>query len=317
MGRVPDRECQVLEGADAIVCSVCVATYKRPELLEKLLRSLDRQYLPNRVTMEVIVVDNDPDRSGAPILSNFRNTRRRSFSYYVQPHKNISLTRNMAVAQASGQYILFIDDDETASPRWLYFLLKTLLEYGADAVFGPVVPEFNQTTPQWMRRPEFFYYSIAETGIYAENRWTGNCIVRAAVLKASETPFSPDYGVTGGEDTHLFDRLEQQGARFISCREALVSEYLPPGRTRVSYLFMRGMRGGEAHTRRCIEFAGKKHVRERLFMASKAIAHGTASVALTVLTLPSPSWRTRWLMKVGANIGRFLAAFGLHYQWYR
>ncbi|TFG60983.1 MAG: glycosyltransferase family 2 protein [Deltaproteobacteria bacterium] len=100
-----------------ILFSACVCTYRRPDLLGKLLDSLEAQVLPEEVDLEVVVVDNDPGRSGAPIVRRFTDTGRTRFSYFVQPVKNISLTRNVSVRNASGEYLLFIDDDEVAPPN--------------------------------------------------------------------------------------------------------------------------------------------------------------------------------------------------------
>lgn len=302
--------------AGQVLCSVCVATYRRPELLEKLLVSLERQDLDDDVMVEVIVVDNDAEGSGEPVVRKFRNTSSVRFYYLTQPVKNISLTRNVAVANAVGQYLLFIDDDEVASHRWVCTLLATLRAFGADGVIGPVIPEFNDLTPRWMRCRDLFYAPILPTGA-APPKYTSNCLVTATLLKGPEGPFDPCYGITGGEDTHLFDSLEQRGARFVYCREAYVSEYLPPSRTRLLYLFMRGLRAGNSHTRRTIEFSGSRHLATRLFMLSKALIFGTVSLVLMVILYPFKLYRIRWLIKVGSNIGRFMASFGWAYKGYR
>ncbi len=300
---------------DTVLCSVCIATYRRPPLLERLLRSLENQILPEGVEMEIIVVDNDADKSAEPVVSKFQHMSWSGLSYFNQPLKNISLTRNMAVEKASGEYILFIDDDEVASPRWLTYLMKTLDAFDADGVFGPVVPELNTETPPWMG--DLFYRYSSSTGAKAESKWTGNCILKASLLKKMGEPFDPRYGITGGEDTHLFDRLEQQGARFVFCQEAWVSEYLPPSKTRPSSLFLRGLKGGNLHTRRVIEFAGAKKILVRMFMVAKAIAFGTTSLALMIGQFPNRGHRAQWLIKLGSNVGRLLAAFGWHYKGYR
>jgi len=278
---------------EAVLCSVCIATYRRPPLLERLLRSLENQLLPQGVEMEIIVVDNDADKSAEPIVSKFQNVARNRLSYFNQPLKNISLTRNMAVEKASGEYILFIDDDEVASPQWLTYLMKTLDAFDADGVFGPVVPELSTKTPPWMR--DLFYRYSSRTGGKAESKWTGNCILKAPLLKKMREPFDPRYGITGGEDTHLF----------------------APSKTRPSSLFLRGLKGGNLHTRRVIEFAGAKRTPVRLFMIAKALAFGTTSLALMIGQFPITMHRAQWLMKFGSNIGRFLAAFGWHYKGYR
>ena len=299
------------------ICSVCIATYKRPRLLKELLLSLSRQALPDDIGMEIIVVDNDALKTGKAAVCEFQNDHTIPCHYFSQPKKNISLTRNLAVEKASGEYILFIDDDEKASPLWIHHLLTTLKKYNADGVFGPIMPEFNETTPDWMRRSDLFYGTVSATGIKADGHWTGNCIVSASLIKNMKKPFDASYGISGGEDSNLFDRLERQGARFVYCKEAWVSEFLPPSRTRISYLWLRAMRGGNTHTRRILEFAGKGHPGVRLFMVMKALVFGTISMALVVLFFPSAARRTRWLLKLASNVGRFMAAFGWIYKGYR
>jgi succinoglycan biosynthesis protein ExoM len=311
---------EVIEGLSSyrtVCCSVCIATYRRPRLLEKLLVSLENQSLPDRVELEIIIVDNDSNKTARPIIQKFEESQRIRICYFTQTVKNISLTRNVAVEKASGDYILFIDDDEVASEKWVYYLLKTICQFNVDGAIGPVFPEFNPMTPKWMKRSDLFYLPVACTGQKAKVYYTSNCIFRADVLKEIEAPFDPRYGITGGEDTHLFARLEQQGACFVYCREGSVTEYLPPDRTCVSYLLKRALKGGNAHTRRIIEFAGSRKIFVRFFMVCKSLGLGSASLILMLSQCTSPLRRTKWLMKLASNIGRFLAAIGYHYQNYR
>ncbi|TFG60982.1 MAG: hypothetical protein E4H29_01210 [Deltaproteobacteria bacterium] len=158
---------------------------------------------------------------------------------------------------------------------------------------------------------------MQSTGEKAIQLWTGNCLVRASLLKEREGPFDPSYGITGGEDSFLFETLEREGARFVYCLEAWVSEYLPPHRTRIPYLFRQGIRNGNAHTRRKIESCGKGRFSVRLFMIAKALFYGTASLALLIAFLPVPARSTIWMIRFGSNIGRFLAAVGWNIEFYR
>jgi len=296
------------------LCSVCIATYRRPYLLDKLLQSLEMQVLPLDVHMQIIVVDNDPHKTAEPVFHKFKKSSRFSLYYYIQPIQNISITRNIAVENADGDYMLFIDDDEIASPQWVDHLLKTLKTFNADGVFGPVMPEFNGVTPKWVK--QLYFNTVSNTGVKAESKWTGNCIIKASLLKKMKEPFDPRYGMTGGEDTHLFDRLEKQGAHFVYCKEAVVFEYWPAARNCLLYLFLKGLQGGNIHTRRMIEFA-KRRMFVRILMISKAVSYGITSLFLMVIFCLSEARRTYWLMKLGSNIGRLLAAFNWHYQCYR
>jgi succinoglycan biosynthesis protein ExoM len=170
------------------------------------LTSLGRQILPDNVTLQIIVVDNDCDESAGRIVFRHCDTTHMTFQYFVQPIRNISLARNMAVANAGGDSLLFIDDDGIADRGWAGALLLASAEYDADAVFGPVVPGFIPQT---------------ETGTEAPVTWMGNCLAKAAILKSVPGPFDPE---CGGEDTELFDRLRRKGARLIYSNEAHVFE---------------------------------------------------------------------------------------------
>lgn len=302
-----------------MICSVCIATYKRPELLDRLLASLEEQVLPDNVELEIIVVDNDCDGSAAPVIGRYNDRKQISFHYFLQPLKNISMTRNVAVANAGGAYLLFIDDDEFATPGWAAALVQAAARYRADVVFGPVFPAFDSDAPEWIRKGGRWLVGDAipktPTGSEALGTWAGNCLVKASILKRVTGPFDPEYGNTGGEDTELFNRLRRKGARLIYCNEACVFEYWPVSRTRLSYLLRRGLTGGNIHTRRAIAVARRKRS-VTLVMLVKAVAFGSVSLALSIVTLPSRLWRTYWQMKLASNVGRFMAAVGQHYRSY-
>ncbi len=300
-----------------VLCSVCVATYRRPLLLHKLLKSLKAQILPSNVDLQIIVVDNDTNQAAQPIVKQFRNTSRIKFHYYTQAIKNISLTRNLSVEKSSGEFLIFIDDDETASPNWISNLLRTLKTYNADGVFGRVIPEFHDDAPKWLRSEKFYYSPMTPTGTESKFHYTGNCLIKASLLKKIKNPFDAKYGTTGGEDSGLFETMVRQGAFFVNCREAFVYEYIPSERTKVSYLFKRGFRSGNTHTRKMIENAKGYSFAVRLFMLTKALIYGMTSLFFTIIFFPDKFHRMKWLLKLASNLGRFLAVFGWHYHYYR
>ena len=119
--------------------SICIATYKRPELLKKLLESLSKQKIPESVEIEVIIVDNDKSESVKEVVVKAGKELGLYLRYFTQPINNLSLTRNVSVAEAKGEYIFFIDDDEIASAEWISYRYNSLFKYDADAVFGRVV----------------------------------------------------------------------------------------------------------------------------------------------------------------------------------
>jgi succinoglycan biosynthesis protein ExoM len=298
-------------------CSVCIATYKRPELLKLLFDSLILQELTEEIKLEIIVVNNDIAESAKPIFEQYFDTDKISFNYYVQPLRNISVTRNMGVQSASGDYIFFIDDDEIASPSWIRLLLETMHKYNADAVFGRVLSHFDDSTPSWIKKSYIFNRPSPPTGTITFHPRTGNCLIKASIIKQIEGPFDPGYGVTGGEDTYLFSKLKKRGYNFVNCREAWVSELQPLSRTKTIYLIKRAFFTGNLYTRRTIELFNKNHFLIRIIFFSKSIFLLMLSILLMILCLPNGHFRSYWMSKIASNLGHIFGVFKIKIKVYK
>src|SRR5439155_20965627 len=70
------------KGSLMMICSVCIATYKRPTLLEQTLASILAQVLPHDIIIVSIVVDNDPEISAAVIVEKHHVTDIISVKYF-------------------------------------------------------------------------------------------------------------------------------------------------------------------------------------------------------------------------------------------
>jgi hypothetical protein len=90
------------DGRPAI--DVCVATYKRPQLLARLLESLINQETAGEFTYRIIVADNDADGSAAPIVERFR-ARGPEILYAIEPEQSVSLARNKSISLATAPAI--------------------------------------------------------------------------------------------------------------------------------------------------------------------------------------------------------------------
>ena len=100
--------------------SVCVCTYKRPELLKRLLEQLAKQETGGVFSFSIVAVDNDRQRSAETVVSEVADSTMVRVRYVVEPRQGIARARNKAVANADGDYLAFIDDDEfLSSSTWL------------------------------------------------------------------------------------------------------------------------------------------------------------------------------------------------------
>jgi glycosyltransferase involved in cell wall biosynthesis len=95
--------------------SVCICTYKRPILLQRLLCELSRQVTERQFSFSVVVTDNDSAQTARQVVSQFGAGASIPVTYCLEPQQNIALARNKAVANSKGDYLAFIDDDEYPS----------------------------------------------------------------------------------------------------------------------------------------------------------------------------------------------------------
>jgi len=298
--------------------SVCIATYRRPQRLARLLDDLVAQH---RLPDEVVVVDNDAAASARAVVE-LRRERGAPFPihYGVQPQKNISLTRNHTVALAGGDWLAFIDDDERAPPAWLGELAQAAQRYRADGVLGPVEPVVPPAAAAWIQRGRFYDWARMPTGtvVPAHKLRFGNVLLCGAMLRRTPAPFDPDYGLTGGEDGDLLTRMKQQGACLVWCDEAVVQEPVEAARLSLRWLLLRAMRGGQDYARH--RLAGRYGAlpaagRSRLFV--RALLQAGLAGTLALLVWPGGRHRAvHWLLKAAANLGKLSIFVGWHYREY-
>lgn len=227
--------------AMASLISVCIATHRRPEGLDRLLTSMAAQ--SGAPPFDVIVVDNDKTGSGERVAARHRG--RLALSYLVEPVRGLARVRNRAVASAGTPFIAFIDDDEWAPPEWLAAMYGVANDFGADAVIGGVEQVFDEGVPDYIRSCGLFDNPQRRNGAVVP--WyltrTSNALIRRESLPDVFAPFSTDFDLLGGEDLELFRRMIDDGARFVAA-EVNVFESRPFARANLRWVLRRAMRNG-------------------------------------------------------------------------
>lgn len=223
-------------GSEPAHIAVCVCTYKRPLLLKRLLKELIRQDTGGLFRFSIVVADNDETRSAEGTVAELRNASEVRILYCVEPRRNIALARNKVVANAEGEYLAFIDDDEFPEPEWLLKLFKTCNEFKVDGVLGPVKRHFDQTPPAWFKKSSIYDRARYPTGqkVEWEDARTGNVLLRRQIIAGETSPFRAEF--RAGEDQDFFRRKIEAGCIFIWSADAAVFETIPPARWKRSYI---------------------------------------------------------------------------------
>lgn len=283
---------------------VCVCTFKRPDYLRRLLSKLEGQYTGEALDYSIVIVDNDVSGSARPVVEAFRQEAKILCRYYVEPKQNISLARNKAIENASGELVAFIDDDELPDERWLLNLMDALARYNADGVLGPVLPVYDEQPPKWVSRGRFFERPIHPTGhvLSWENTRTGNALLKREVFSADHEWFDPVFG-SGGEDRDFFRRKIEKGLTFVWCNEAPVFETVPSTRWKRTVLLKRALLRGKMAL-------NSRDPRMRSVLVS-TVAIVIYTGLLPVMLLLGHHMLMKYLIKDCDHLGKLCAACGI------
>jgi succinoglycan biosynthesis protein ExoM len=227
--------------------TVIVPTLRRPESLERALRSLMAQTGGNALIAEVTIVDNDPEGSARTLVEALRRQSPHPLLYVHAPHPGVATARNAGLAATAAPLVAFLDDDESASPTWLSNLYGAHTAFGADVTFGPVAGR-TEGAQAWKRVYLESFFSRtgpATSGLTEAVHGCGNSMMTRASALAGPAPFDTAANETGGEDDRLFQRLKASGAKFAWAADALVLEHAPPHRSTLAYALQRAFGYGQ------------------------------------------------------------------------
>jgi succinoglycan biosynthesis protein ExoM len=304
-----------------MLVSICVATYRRPEGLKRLMEGLDRLIFVNQEQpqIEVILVDNDPTCSAQIFCEQLRSQFKWSLKYFSEPQRGISHVRNKAVAEVApaADFVLFIDDDEVPEPAWLEELLIAQTAYDADVVAGPSLPFFPVIdTPAWVIKGKFFEAPRFTTGHLLEYTGTNNVLIRAHILRELDRVFDDRFAITGGEDTHLFMRLYRAGYKLVWADLAVVHEWIPQSRTNLTWILQRGYRSYSTYglCEKELEPLVKVLVR-RTLTGSGRIAIGIISLLPSIFL--GKSQTVQALLQIARGAGMLSGLMGKSYNEYQ
>lgn len=239
-------------------CTVAIPTFRRPERLRAAIASVRAQAGMDPSDYEILIVDNSPEGSAAGIVKAFPVDGPAS-RYVHETGPGPAHARNRAVAEARGELLAFLDDDETAAPNWLSALIGTLETSNADAAFGKVEARFDLPPARHgsfaaeIYSRDIHVASGADVGARHAGLGTGNSIYRVSRCFAEAEPFPAKVATSGGEDTVFLRRLVSAGRRLAWAPEAIALEHVPADRVRPDSLRARRFRQGQLRALACLE----------------------------------------------------------------
>ena len=228
--------------------SVAICTWNRASSLAQTLQSVQVARSNARSPVEVIVVNNNCSDTTDEVLA--RLARRIPVVRVFEPRPGLSHARNAAIEAATGDYIVWTDDDVDVDAGWLAAYEAAFAAHPMASFYGgPIVPLFEGDPPAWLTEA---WSSVsdayagrnlgsAERELSCERLPYGaNFAVRCREQKLR--PFDPRFGRRPddywliGEESHLMRGLLDDGHSGWWVPGACVQHRISADRQTLDYL---------------------------------------------------------------------------------
>jgi len=298
---------------DATVMNITVilCTFNRSQSLTRALQSVTECVLPETVSWEVLVVDNNSTDETPSIVRHFCEAYPGRIRYFFEPKAGKSNALNSGIQQTNAELIAFMDDDVVVDREWLQNLTVALNNGNWAGAGGRILPSWTSPPPAWL--PSEDRYSLAPLAMFdlgttprplEESPFGTNMAFRKSVFEEFGG-FRTDLGPRPNseirnEDTEFGQRLLNAGERLVYQPSAIVYHEIPEQRLRKRYFLKWWFDKARADVR---QFGTSRSTRWRLAGIPLYLFRRLAIWASRWLVTPNPSRRFSHKLKVWGIVG--------------
>jgi glycosyltransferase involved in cell wall biosynthesis len=201
--------------------TIQLCTYNRSALLERVLDACFEQTTP-RDEYEIVLVNDGSTDDTPAVIERARGRATCAFVVVNQQNSGLAKGRNAGIARASGERIIFIDDDVLPLPNFVEEHLRTHAAHPQAIVRGGAinVESFDQLPPPLWTIKDY-------SGNYF---WTTNVSVPLATIR-EVGGFNESFSEYGWEDIDVGLRLRFRGTKAAFNPKALVYHWKPRPRS--------------------------------------------------------------------------------------
>lgn len=225
--------------------TVALCTHNHADRLERTLADF-ALITPPKAAWELLIIDNGSRDATATLLASHVWPAGWNVRVVREEKLGLSNARNRAIAEAQAEYIIFIDDDETADPDWLLTFEDLIERRRPDAFGGRIRVLFEGPRPTWLADELLGFLgevNRCETEAQLTDPGTsfygGNFGFRKAVC-ATVGGFDAMLGRkgsdnTGGEEVDFYRRLLKAGLEVWWTPQAVIYHRIQTAKLRRSY----------------------------------------------------------------------------------
>jgi len=132
-----------------IAYTVALCTHNHADRLVRTLADLRSIRAPD-APWELLIIENGSTDATPSILGSHAWPAEWHVRVVREEKLGLSNARNRAIEEAQGDYLIFIDDDETPDPEWLRAFERLIKDHAPDAFGGRIEVLFEGNRPEWL-----------------------------------------------------------------------------------------------------------------------------------------------------------------------
>lgn len=220
--------------------SVIICTYNRDKYIYNVLKSI-AQGTYSTDLYEIVLIDNNcTDNTRLEVERFMHDFPAVSLRYFVETSQGLSHARNRGIKESKGDILVYVDDDATVNPGYLQAYSSWLDQHPeTQAAGGPIIPHYETgSEPAWMT---YFVKRLLTGYLYFGRKARpfpggnypggGNAAYRSSVFDKVGL-YNVELGrngdsLSGGEEKDIFDKMKQQGMKFIYLPDAILYHSIP------------------------------------------------------------------------------------------
>lgn len=250
----------------SIHVTVAICTFNGANRIPHVLEQLKHQIGTEAIAWEILVIDNNSTDAMATVVQDYQQTQFPSgqLRYVFEPEQGLAIARQRAIAEAEGELIGFLDDDNVPAPAWVSSAYAFAQAHPQAGAYGSRIRgEFETPPPENFKRiaPLLAIIDRGDQALLYEPRkkvlppgaglvvrkqaWLANVPERCFLQGRFREPYLP------GEDLEALLYIQKGGWEIWYNPAMQVVHQIPSGRLQPDYLheLCRGVGLSRYHTR--------------------------------------------------------------------
>ena len=242
-----------------MLLSVIVCTYKRPDLIPGILECMISASKNAPENWELIFVDNAGD-SEVEVICSSADLSAIELKYFHEATPGVSAARNRAVAESSGQWLLFLDDDVSFDENFISNMISAITDEEVDIICPRMITPAEPDWPDWLQvrlSSGVGQFELGDTRMLLNDKTktpVGACVCIKRKIFDQFGPFQENLDrvgkkTFGGGETLVLWLAFQSGAKGVYLPHFTINHEFISGKNTKQYWRRQGFYGGRSSIR--------------------------------------------------------------------